>query len=762
MAERKRPKFRFQAKILIPIVIVMAVFLVGTLWMINTLIQRQLRAENRVSLFNTETLVTNAFERRAAFLIGQFGPTPENSGFASIAQHLDRAPNDEAWRKTMIDRLGTILGSTPVEGTSLILFTDPSGQLLASTNRASGLTAEQFHSACAPLVSEASNAGKTIFRTIELGGSLFDVTVAPCYDSPDRNQFGTLIFGVEIRDATARQFKFANSEIAFIANNRVVASTFGTRNMDDELLGEYRKLTAAGSKTDDAEDLSLVLRREHFGALPGRLPQFYGHGDSDAGYLLLSSYEQSWQSFRQVQRVLLIFSVLGIVLGTAIVWMVISRVTEPLRQLRNSAEAVGRGDFSRRIDIHSGDELGELAAVFNQTTENLQKSTAQLEKTVETLRTTQAQLVHSEKLSAVGEFVAGVAHELNNPLTALIGFAELVQMGEVDDETRSSLQRISNSAERCHKIVHSLLSFARQHPPERKLTNINAIIDSVVEILIYELRTSNIKVVRDLSPQLPRLLADPHQLQQVFLNIINNARQAIEAFRPHGAITITTRAEGRLVRVRFQDDGPGISEENLKKIFNPFFTTKPVGKGTGLGLSLSYGIIQEHGGSVTAESALGQGTTFIIDLPITNQPESAAPEAAPALQQSSTVGKGRKILVVDDEEDILGLVTQILSRQGYEVQGAPDGQNALVHLGKQRFDLIISDWKMPGINGQQLYQRLLEIDPKAAATMIFMTGDVLSEKTEKYLSEQGKTCLAKPFSVADFQRVVGEIFQRAP
>jgi two-component system NtrC family sensor kinase len=423
---------------------------------------------------------------------------------------------------------------------------------------------------------------------------------------------------------------------------------------------------------------------------------------------------------------------------------------------------VGRGDFSRRIDIQSDDELGELAAVFNHTTENLQRSTAQLEETVETLRTTQAQLIHSEKLSAVGEFVAGVAHELNNPLTALIGFAELVQMGAVDDETRSSLQRISNSAERCHKIVHSLLSFVRQHPPERKLTNVNAIIDSVVEILIYELRTSNIQVVRELSPQLPRLLADPHQLQQVFLNIVNNARQAIEAYRPRGVITISTRAEGRRVRVRFQDDGPGISEENLQKIFNPFFTTKPVGKGTGLGLSLSYGIIQEHGGTITAESAPGQGTTFIIDLPITNQPEAAAPEVAPAAPQFSTIGKGRKILVVDDEEDILGLVTQILLRQGYEVQGASDGQSALVHLGRNRFDLIISDWKMPGLSGQQLYQRLLETNPEAAMKMIFMTGDVLSEKTEKYLSEHGKTCLTKPFSVAEFQQVVGEIFQRAP
>jgi signal transduction histidine kinase len=758
MAERKRPKFKFQAKILIPVAVVMGLFLLGALWMVSSLIQRQLRGENKLSLLNTETLVINAFERHAAYMAEQFSHKPEESSFYSIAQHLDREPTNEGWRSTMADRFGSILDSTPVEGTSIILFTDSAGQLLARTNRANGLNPEQFYSACVPLVAETLKAGKTAVRTLQVKNLLFDVAVVPCLDS-ETNLLGSLVFGVELKDAAARQFKFPNGEIAFIASNRVVASTFHNRDRDAELLDEYQRLTAPASRAGEAEDLSLILHHEHFGALPGQFPGFYGNGD--AGYLLLSSYEQPWQSFRNGQRDLLFFSALGIILSTAIVWLMVRRVTEPLRQLRDSAEAIGRGDFSRRINIHSGDELGELAAVFNQTTENLQASTAQLEKTVETLRATQAQLIHSEKLSAVGEFVAGVAHELNNPLTALIGFAELVQMSDVDGDTRSSLKRISNSAERCHKIVQSLLSFARQHPPERKLTNINAIIDSVVEILIYELRTNNIEVVRELSPQLPRLLVDPHQIQQVFLNIVNNARQAIESHRSRGVVRISSRAEGRRVRVRFQDDGPGISEENLRKIFNPFFTTKPVGKGTGLGLSLSYGIIQEHGGIISAESTPGQGTTFIIDLPITNQSETVIQETVPALPPPAR-GKGRKVLVVDDEEDILTFVNEILRRGGYKIQTAADGESALRHLGRERFDLVISDWKMPGLGGQELYQRLLETDPQTAAKMIFMTGDVLSETTEKYLSDQGKTCLAKPFSMAEFQRVVDEVFEKRP
>jgi CheY-like chemotaxis protein len=178
-----------------------------------------------------------------------------------------------------------------------------------------------------------------------------------------------------------------------------------------------------------------------------------------------------------------------------------------------------------------------------------------------------------------------------------------------------------------------------------------------------------------------------------------------------------------------------------------------------LGLSLSYGIIQEHGGVISAESTPGQGTTFIIDLPITNQSETVIEETVPAPPRPAR-GKGRKVLVVDDEVDILVFVDEILRRSDYETQTATDGESALGHLGSRRFDLIISDWKMPGLGGQQLYQRLLETDPQTAAKMIFMTGDVLSEKTEKYLSDQGKTCLAKPFSMAEFQRVVDEFFDK--
>jgi CheY-like chemotaxis protein len=217
---------------------------------------------------------------------------------------------------------------------------------------------------------------------------------------------------------------------------------------------------------------------------------------------------------------------------------------------------------------------------------------------------------------------------------------------------------------------------------------------------------------------------------------------------------------GQRVQVRFEDDGPGISPENLAKIFNPFFTTKPIGKGTGLGLSLSYGIIQEHGGKISAESKVGQGTTFIIELPIATASEEAVPEVAPTTHRALVDGAGKKILLVDDEADILELLGKVLAKDGYAVEKALDGQKALDCLARASFDLIVTDWKMPGMNGPQLHARLLETNPAAAGRMIFMTGDVLSEKVEKYLHQHGKTCLGKPFSLNEFHTAIADIFEK--
>jgi two-component system NtrC family sensor kinase len=212
--------------------------------------------------------------------------------------------------------------------------------------------------------------------------------------------------------------------------------------------------------------------------------------------------------------------------------------------------------------------------------------------------------------------VAGVSHEINNPLTAILGYTELMLESQLPDETRSDLTKLHAQAQRMQTIVQNLLRFAREDKPEMSLVDVNSVLSSTLELKAYELQAAHIQVVEHLRPDLPLIYGNAGQLQQVFLNIINNAHQAMKDRRQNGSLQLETGTEKDRVRVIISDTGPGISREHLSRIFDPFFTTKPVGEGTGLGLSLSFGIIKEHGGSIRAESRVGQGATFIVDLPI--------------------------------------------------------------------------------------------------------------------------------------------------
>jgi PAS domain S-box-containing protein len=235
----------------------------------------------------------------------------------------------------------------------------------------------------------------------------------------------------------------------------------------------------------------------------------------------------------------------------------------------------------------------------------------------------QRQLAQSEKLSALGEMVAGVSHEINNPLTAILGYSELLLESELPQAAYSDLRKIHAQASRMRRIVQNLLRFAREDKAERGCVDVNAVLSSTLELKAHDLEVARIHVEECLSPKLPLISGNAGQLQQVFLNVINNAQQAMKGQQRPALLVIKTSEEGDHLRVSISDNGPGISEEHLTRIFDPFFTTKPVGEGTGLGLSLSFGIIKEHGGSIRAESTPGQGATFIIELPVVEQTCSA-------------------------------------------------------------------------------------------------------------------------------------------
>ena len=229
------------------------------------------------------------------------------------------------------------------------------------------------------------------------------------------------------------------------------------------------------------------------------------------------------------------------------------------------------------------------------------------------------QLVMTDRLASIGELSSGIAHELNNPLTSVIGFSQLLMEGDVPDNIKEELGIVHSEAQRAAAIVKNLLTFARKHAPVKELSNVNAVVEDVLRLRSYEQKVNNIEVENRLSPNLPEIMIDHFQMQQVFLNIMVNAEFAMMEAHHQGKLIITTEKSDRIIRISFADDGPGISKENLKHIFDPFFTTKEVGKGTGLGLSICHGIVTEHGGKIYATSEKGQGAIFIIELPLINE-----------------------------------------------------------------------------------------------------------------------------------------------
>jgi len=229
------------------------------------------------------------------------------------------------------------------------------------------------------------------------------------------------------------------------------------------------------------------------------------------------------------------------------------------------------------------------------------------------------------RLAAVGELAAGVAHELNNPLAAVQGFAQLLaERKDLDESMRGDVETIHKEAKRASRITSNLLSFARKHEPEKRLISINDALAQSVDLHAYRMRVNNIEISSDPDPGLPATMADSHQMQQVFVNLITNAEQAMTEAHGKGTLSIKTEAVDEVIRITFSDDGPGIPEENLTNIFDPFFTTKAVGKGTGLGLSICFGIVQQHGGHLHAGNEPGKGATFVVEIPIVSEGQAVA------------------------------------------------------------------------------------------------------------------------------------------
>ncbi len=376
------------------------------------------------------------------------------------------------------------------------------------------------------------------------------------------------------------------------------------------------------------------------------------------------------------------------------------------------------------------------------------------------LTVAQQQMLRAEKLSAMGQLLAGVAHELNNPLSVVMGRVSLLRQRIAGTPLAEQVEKIAQAAERCARIVKNFLALARQRPPERAEVRLNQITQEAVELLAYPLRVDNVEVQLDLAEDLPVLWADRHQLSQVVVNLVTNAHQAMRETPPPRRLTLATRydSEQGWVSLEAADTGPGIPPELQRRIFEPFFTTKPSGQGTGLGLSLCQGIIEGHRGAIRVESAPGQGAMFRIELPVVAPPVSM-PEAQTG--ESPAPLRGNVILVVDDEPEIAALLAEMLSADGHEVETAANGVMALERLRKRAYDLIVSDIKMPELDGPGLYRELERCHPGLLRRIIFLTGDTLGPQTAEFLEQTGAPMLSKPLVLEEVWRAVRRAL-RAP
>jgi signal transduction histidine kinase/ActR/RegA family two-component response regulator len=747
-----------RTKVMVPMITVLVVMLVMTVWFVDYRIDQQIETDARQSLSTDDTsfrILRATHLNDLNRLLQSLAKEPKNFSafgtfdFGTITNRLHAILEEEG-----------LLGQTAMfnENVAFLLFTPEMETAGNSGPMIQPATASAAFPAAAKLnINRALHGDRdtpqTLFDTAAVDGKLYNV-ISVCVFSPEHVLFGVLTVGEEIGLVTAKEY---GKPIIFMAEGRPVESTLSTlppQTVLDNAAIEalFQRVNASGG----IERVSLGKSHNYFCTSD----HFPSQRENPAtGYLLFHSYDPTANTL-ETQQLLLYGCVLAILAGSACVRFFVNRALQPLRELRDSAEAVGRGDFSRRVQLRSRDECGALAVAFNQMTENVQQAQAQLQKTVNTLKSTQAQLVQSEKLSAVGEFVAGVAHELNNPLAAVMGFSEMLKDADVHESHRRHLDLIFQSATRCRKIVQSLLSFARRHQPERKPVAVNKLIEEVLEIVAYQLRTSNVEVNSRFAPNLPLVLADGHQIQQVILNLVNNARQAIEGHQQSGRITVSTELQSKAIRISIQDNGPGIAPENLSRIFDPFFTTKEVGKGTGLGLSLCYGLIREHGGTIAVNSQPGQGACFIIELPATDDIAPAeSPLPAKAENIKSQEGAGKKILLVDDEHILLEMIREGLKRHSYEVTTANNGEAALRQLHDQKFDAVCTDLKMPGLNGRQLYEWIRASRPDAARRIVFMTGDIINESLQMFLDQERLACLHKPFAVADLRQAIKKIIQ---
>ena len=374
----------------------------------------------------------------------------------------------------------------------------------------------------------------------------------------------------------------------------------------------------------------------------------------------------------------------------------------------------------------------------------------------EDLRKTQEQLLQSEKMSAVGQLISGVAHELNNPLTAILGYAQLLESDQLSDRARDYVSKLFKQAQRTHRVVQNLLSFSRQRKAAKMPCDLRRVVEDTLALRDYDMSLHNISVEKEFPEHLPPVVADPHQVEQVFLNVINNAVDAMLENAKSGLLRVRIWTDGGYVSAEFHDTGPGIRE--LNRIFDPFYTTKSLGKGTGLGLSICYGIVKEHGGDIRAHNHAQGGAVIRVLLPIAAEEEGAPLRDAGGQRVIPLQGR---VLIVDDEEAVLEFERDVLAGAGAEVSTATRGEDAIRQLQRGKFDAILVDsWIPGGCSGVDIYRWVATNQPGLEKRVVLTLSNMTDSEVRSFVEENGVATITKPFEVSDLIAVARSAMQK--
>ena len=435
------------------------------------------------------------------------------------------------------------------------------------------------------------------------------------------------------------------------------------------------------------------------------------------------------------------------------------RVVAPIESLTTDVRAIAGGDMARRSSVDSGDEIGELARAFNQMADTIVQRDA-------ALKSSQEQLLHMQKMDALGSFAGGIAHDFNNYLASVVAHAELADLSLVDGHpARQDIAEVLASAARAADLTRQILVFSRKQMVERQTLDLNAVVRGI-ERMLQRLGGEDRQLLLETAPAPTLVFGDHGQLEQVVVNLVANARDAMP---DGGRIRIRTsaitaaagdtrtphEASGDFVLLSVSDEGTGITPEHLDRVFDPFFSTKERGRGTGLGLAIAYSIIEQSGGKLSVESTIGIGTTFTIALPWSAAELDGADgiDSVDVERRTMRLGSGR-ILLAEDDPAVRSSCERILTRAGYTVVAAADGPSALECMAASptAFDLLLSDVVMPGMSGSELARRVRERQPDIG--VLFMSGYADDVTVHDALAASVVTCVAKPFTVRELNEAV--------